>query len=178
MRDVLVARRGFTLIEVLVALLVVALGLGGALAMHLRAQRAAFEAARMSDGVQVATALAERMRANRAVMALPDAANPYLHFDYDAAAGPPAPTAEACYDAACTPDALARFDLDEIGARVAAGFPGGRIVCCRDGSGPDASGVPSWACDGAADAPVVIKLGWHSGGKPAAPAVVLMAEAS
>lgn len=163
-------RRGFTLIEALVALCVVMLGLGGAATLQLRAQRAAFDAARLSDGVRLADSLAERMRANPAVLARDDAANPYLQFDYDAAAGPP-DAAGHCYgQAACTPDALAGADLYETALALAAGFPHGRILLCRDGAAADPA---AWTCNARADAPLVIKLGWSAGGAPAAPGVLL-----
>jgi type IV pilus assembly protein PilV len=82
---------GFTLVEVLVALLVVALGIAGAAALQASTLRAAREAERLSSAARLAASLAERMRANPVSMALTDAANPYLQFDYDsAAASPPA----------------------------------------------------------------------------------------
>jgi prepilin-type N-terminal cleavage/methylation domain-containing protein len=76
--------RGFTLVEVLVALFVVALGVAGAAAVQALAVHAAGEAARLSDGVQLAASLAQRMRVNPVAMALPDGANPYLQFELDA----------------------------------------------------------------------------------------------
>jgi type IV pilus assembly protein PilV len=153
-------RRGFTLVEVLVALFVVAVGLAGAAALHARALRAAEEAAYLSDGVQVAAALAERMRANRAAMALDDAANPYFHPDAGAA---------TCFAApGCAPDALARFDLAETNDAIAARLPGGRVVACRDGAG-----LPAWECDGDAAAPAIIKVGWRTAGVPDTPRVLL-----
>jgi type IV pilus assembly protein PilV len=159
------AEGGFTLAEVLVALFVVAVGIAGAAGVHARALRAGREAAYLSDGVQLATALAERMRANPAAMALADDANPYLaeHIDADA-------DAPVCYaGAGCSPADLARFDLSETVQALAA-LPGGRLLACRDGAAVAAAG---WTCDGAADAPVVIKLGWRSDGAAAVPRVLL-----
>lgn len=164
----LFSRRGFTLIEVLVALCVVSIGLGGAALLHVRSQRAALDAARLLDAVQLAASLGERMRANPAAMALDDALNPYLQLDFDAADGPVDDATADCYaDAGCTPDALARFDLRETMLAVAGGFPGGRIVACRDG------GALAWECDGLAGAPIVIKLGWRGADGAALPMVVL-----
>jgi len=147
---------GFTLAEVLVALFVVALGILGAAGLQATALRAGRTAARTADGVHLAAALAERMRANPAAMALADSANPYLDFDFDAGADAPPPAA-ACYgDNACSAAALARFDLMEVAGEVAARFPGGRILVCRD-----ASGAAAWTCGAEPGAPVVIKLGWR-----------------
>jgi type IV pilus assembly protein PilV len=153
---------GFTLVEVLVALFVVALGIAGAAALQTLAVRVARDAARLSDATRLARSLAERMRANPRALAHPD--NPYLHLDYDAGSG--APTAPAlCYaDMDCDADELARFDAFEVADAVAADFPGGRIRVCRDAGEPDASGVLRWACDAEDGAPVVVKLGWRAQG--------------
>jgi type IV pilus assembly protein PilV len=161
---------GFTLAEVLVALFVVAVGIAGAAGLHARALRAGREAAYLSDGVQLASALAERMRANPAAMALPDDANPYLQAD--AGAGIDADVdAPACHaGTGCDPSALARFDLAETARLLAAAVPGGRLLVCRDGAEHGADG---WSCDGAAGAPLVVKLGWRSEGATAAPRVLL-----
>jgi type IV pilus assembly protein PilV len=153
---------GFTLVEVLVALFVVALGLAGAAAVQATALRSGRDAARLADGVQLAAALVERMRANPAAMGRADADNPYLQFDFDVAGGTPA-AGPSCYgDETCDADQLAQFDLTETAQAVAARFPGGRMVACRDLPEADpASGLLPWACSGAADAPVAIKLGWR-----------------
>jgi len=166
------AEAGFTLAEVLVALFVVALGIAGAAGVQAMALRSGRAAARMADGVQLAAALAERMRANPAALA--DADNPYLDLDYATDAGPP-PSGPACYGAsACDTGELARFDLAEAARELAVRFAGARILACRDASAPGASGEPSWSCSGEAGAPLVIKLGWREADETAAlPRVVL-----
>jgi len=155
-------RAGFTLVEVLVALVVVALGIAGAAALQTLAVRAARDAAHLSDGTRLARSLAERMRANPRALALPD--NPYLHLDYEAGSG--APTAPPpCYaDANCDADALARQDVFEVADAVAANFPAGRIRVCRDAGEPDAAGVLPWTCAAEDGAPIVVKLGWRAQG--------------
>lgn len=165
---------GFTLVEVMVALLVVALGIAGAAMLQTRALRTGREAARLSASARLAASLAGRMAANPAAMALPDAANPYLQLDYDAASGPP-PAASLCYAGAdCPPGQLAAFDRFETAQAVAAQLPGGRIRVCRDATAPDAAtGLLPWACDGKAGAPLAIKLGWRAAGEPDAPRVLL-----
>jgi type IV pilus assembly protein PilV len=170
---------GFTLLEVLVALFVVALGVAGAAGVQAMAVRAAGEAARLSDGTQLAASLAQRMRANPVAMALPDAANPYLQFDFEAAAATAAPApVSPCFGAAsCSPEQLARFDLYETAAALASRFPGGRMRVCRDDQNPDAAGLLAWSCTGGAEAPITIKLGWRGrlgeANAPDAPAVFL-----
>ena len=167
---------GFTLVEVLVALFVVALGLAGAAAVQAMAVRAAGEAGRLADGMRLADSLAQRMRANPAAMALADAANPYLQFEAEAGALPAAPA--SCYATAdCGPAELAAVDLFETAALLASRFPGGHMRVCRDAQEPDAAGLLAWACTDTPGAPVAIKLGWHdrqaAPGAPDAPAVFL-----
>jgi type IV pilus assembly protein PilV len=164
---------GFTLVEVLVALFVVALGVAGAAAVQTLAVRAAGEAARMSDGTQLAESLAQRMRANPAAMALPDGANPYLFFDFEPGAA--LPPAGSCYgSASCTPAQLAAFDLSETATALTGRFSGARMRVCRDDQLPDAAGLLPWSCTEEPGAPVVIKLGWHAErGQADAPSVYL-----
>lgn len=168
-------RAGFTLVEVLVALFVVAVGVVGAAALQMLAVRSARDAARLSDGTRLARSLAERMRANPRALALPDAADPYLQLDYDADDGAP-PAAALCYaDTVCDADELARFDVFEVSQAVAAGLPGGRIRVCRDAGPSDAAGLPAWSCDAEDRAPLVVKIGWRAQGDTAtgAPKVML-----
>ena len=154
---------GFTLIEVLVAVLVLAVGILGAAGVQVAALRTRHLTGLMSGGVQVAGALAERMRANSAVMRAGDALNPYLQLQYDAGAGEPAPPGVLCFGGAgCDGAQLAAFDVYEIKQAVFSGFPSGRVAVCRDAvvwSG--AQRALAWECVAAANAPIVIKLGWR-----------------
>lgn len=162
--------RGFTLAEVLVALFVVALGMAGAASLQTLALRSNREAAHLLDATRLAQSLAERMRANPAALGLDDGANPYLELDYDAAGGAPA-AAPSCYaGAACSAAELARFDLYEVADAVAGGFPGGRILVCRDGAAASAA----WTCDHDAAAPLIVKLGWRGPGETSAAAPKLL----
>ncbi|QOY95927.1 type IV pilus modification protein PilV [Massilia sp. UMI-21] len=156
---------GFTLVEVLVALFVLAVGIVGAGAAQLSAERTRQQSALMSEAAQLAAALAARMQVNPAVAQLPDGANPYLDFAYDAADGPPAAGVLCFGGAACTPAQLAAFDLHDIRQAVHAQFPRGRIAVCRDGSPWDSARRRyRWRCDGDADALPVVKLGWQGSG--------------
>lgn len=149
--------RGFTLLEILVAVLLLSVGIVGGVAMQLSALRARHQSALLSQAAYVAAGLAERMRANAVQMRLADGANPYLTLDYDALAEPlpPAPSS-LCYGAACDAMQLALFDLYEAKMQVSMYLPAGRIRVCRDGGA-----TLRWACGGSAGAPVVIKVGWH-----------------
>ena len=152
---------GFTLLEVLVAMFVLAVGVLGAAGTQASSARLRQQAALESDAAALASSLAARMRVNPAQMALPDASNPYLQLDYDAAAGPPPAPPVHCFDTvACDAAQMAQFDIHELARGVYEAFPGGRILVCRD-LGSAAS--PGWSCAAGGNAPVVVKIGWRNG---------------
>ena len=161
-----VRERGFTLVEVLVALFVLAVGIVGAGAVQITAERTRQQASLRSEAAQLANALAARMRANPAIAALPDGANPYLSFRYDAADGLPSAGALCFSGRSCTPRALAQFGPDALRQTLSTQFPRGRVLVCRDGSPWDpAASAYRWECDGALDALPVVKLGWQGTGE-------------
>ena len=159
---------GFTLVEVLVALFVLAVGIVGAGAAQLTAERLRQHAALTSEAAQLAASLASRMRANAAVASSPDAGNPYLGFRYDVADGAPEAPLPCFGTSACTPAQLAEFDLHELRRAVHTQFPGGRVEVCRDSSPWDgATQSFRWSCDDDPGALPVVKLGWQGiGGVP------------
>lgn len=156
------AIRGFTLIEVLVAVLILATGATGVAAMQLHALRAARESGLQSDALQLAADLSELVRIYG------DAEL----FDYDAA-GDTAPSAlSACTGRAC--------EFAAWKQRMRNVLPRPRAVLCRD-SAPASGDALRWTCDGATPAPLVIKIGWSSadtapGQGIASPSLVLAAE--
>ena len=173
---------GFTLIEVLVAILVLAIGVLGAAGAQLAAMQTRQATGLMSSGVQLAGSLADRMRANGG-RAGGDALNPYLRLDYDAQSGPPAAPGMLCFGQTdCSNEQMAAFDLFEISQALHAGFPGGRITVCRDAAvvAPGGNRL-GWTCAAGAGAPIVIKLGWRARSADAdaeaqfAPAVAIVA---
>lgn len=155
---------GFTLIEVLVAAFVLAIGIMGAMAAQTTALRTRQASSLTSDGVQLASAFADRMRANAAQMRAPDSANPYLQLRYDAGTeGAPAALARMCFAGAdCSSAQMASFDIHELKLALHAGFPGGRAVVCRDARLWDpARAALAWDCGASSSGPIVIKLGWR-----------------
>ena len=159
---------------------VLALGAAGAAGTQILSARLRQQAALESEAVQLAASLGARMRANAAQMALPDAGNAYLGFDYDAAGGAPAAPPVHCFGAAsCDPAQLAAYDLYDTARIVHTAFPGGRIAVCRDGAGWNAASTSfEWTCSGGLGAPVVVKLGWHTPGASTAPPLVVMVVAA
>lgn len=155
--------RGFTMLEVMVALLVLALGIICGTAMQLAALRTRQQSALLTQSLHLANSLAERMRANSIAAPLPDAANPYLSFNYDALAEPsPSAPSPLCYapGAHCDRTQLALFDLYDIKQQVRASLPAGRALVCRDAAMWQ-GGRLRWNCTGGAGAPLVVKVGWR-----------------
>jgi len=166
---------GFTLIEVLVAVLVLVIGILGAAGAQVASLRARHGSALLSNGVQLAGALADRMRANPAHLRGGDGANPYLQLRYDAAADGAPSAGAACFGAQhCDSAQMAAFDLAETRQALYRGFPGGRVAVCRD----LLAAGGSWACNDGPGAPIVVKLGWlrrmADGRWQAPPAVVMV----
>lgn len=157
---------GFTLIEVLISVFVLALGVIGAAGMQLVAMRTGQQSGLQTVAVQLATEMADNMRQNATEMNKADSDNPYL-FSYNSAAdtAPAAPT-KMCYGAACNSAELAEFDIYEWQTRLKGGLPGGRVVICRDET-PWNTGAAklTWDCASTIatinSVPFVIKVGWQ-----------------
>lgn len=152
------AAGGFTLAEVLVGLVLLAIGIMGAVAMQSKAQRSRLESHLMSQALHLASSLGERMHANALQR------DTYLAFEYNAAIdGAPQIPQPLCFDGArCNTAQLAAFDLYEASQQLHTMFPNGRISICHDGTVIDAgTGALSWDCDGDRAAPVTIKIGWE-----------------
>lgn len=153
---------GFTLIEVLVAVIVLAVGILGAVGAQTVALRTRHQSALMSHGVQLASSFADRMRANPAAMREPDSANPYLHVRFDGAVPPPPAMCRA--GAPCGSAGMANLDIHEFLHELHASFPAPRAAVCRDAAVWDAAveGL-AWECSGGAGDPIVVKVGWLTG---------------
>jgi type IV pilus assembly protein PilV len=94
------SQRGFTLVEVLVALVIMAIGLLGISGLYVESLRANRTSLLRTHAVNLANDMADRIRANRRG-----------RTDYVKAAGTP-PTADSdCLTAACNAQKLAKADL-------------------------------------------------------------------
>jgi len=133
-------QRGFTLVEVLAAIFILALAASGVAAMQLHALRTAQHSAYQSAALQLAIELAELLRAD-------DQPTPY-QLEYQAAAAP----SVACTQTGC--------DLAAWKQRLAEALPRARVVVCAD-SAPVLNDTLRWACSGGGSAgPLLIKIGW------------------
>ena len=156
---------GFTLIEVLVAIVVLSFGLLGMVGLQAASLQANRDARLQSTAILLARELAEMMRGNKDV-AIRTSNNPYLGEFAIGALVPP--TTSSCLNVGATPCAakedVARAQLTEWLGRVNDQLPGARVSICADAAPFGAAGLPVWACSaptaGAAPNGVVIKIGW------------------
>lgn len=182
------ASRGFSLIEVLVSMLVLAIGIIGAAGMQLAAMRTGTQSSFQSAAVHLAGELADKMRANSASMKAPNATNPYLGIDFQGGPEQGASPSKSCYADACNSQELAQFDIHAWQGRLAAALPNARALVCRDAKPWDSSKQAfTWDCSGGGgNASLVIKIGWQGknadgtligdGGKQFPPSVAFIVE--
>ena len=152
------ALRGFTLLEVLVAIVVLSFGVLGAVGLQAMALQATKESRYQSAAVALGRELGDMMRGNKDIALKTSAGeNPYL---VDFTGELPAAAAD-CFAAACASQlAVAQFGISDWLTRVNTVLPGARVVVCFDDAPYDDDGVPRWACAGGASGTAVVKIGW------------------
>ncbi|WP_151637335.1 type IV pilus modification protein PilV [Noviherbaspirillum aerium] len=157
------AAKGFSLIEVLVAIFVLALGVIGAAGMQLAALRSTTQSAFQSVAVQLAGELADKMRANAASAKLKTADNLYLGIDFQNVSESDSSLSKFCYADTCNSQELAQFDIHLWQRKLAAVLPGARALVCRDAEPWSASAQAfTWDCDSrGGTSSLVIKIGWQ-----------------
>jgi type IV pilus assembly protein PilV len=147
---------GFSLIEVLVAVCVLAIGALGAMSTHALARKSSTSALLQARASALASSVAAHVAAEGTVH--------YLGVEYDAMHGPPATLALSCESSACSAQQMATDVVYRVQQDLYRSFPAGRLVLCQDGT---ALPPADWRCDGAPDAPLVIKIGWAGMKEPA-----------
>lgn len=155
------AQAGFSLIEVLVAIVVLSLGMLGAVGMQTTAMQSNREARSQAVATTFARELAEKMRGNHAVAIQTTAINnPYLFDSTLTGTSSVATFTVNCFTTGCpvAKDAAA-WDVADWQGRVQATLPTPRVKVCFDQSPFDSAGKPRWACTDAGDV-AVLKMGW------------------
>ena len=140
---------GFTLVEVLVALIVLVLGVLGSAAMTLTSLRDNKQSALRSQASSMAYELADLMRAN-----------PLQETVFTGST--PSGVVAACYTSGCAPSDMAASDYSQWITKLtsttapATGLPNASWKICRDAGNPNSMST----CDALATSPIVIKLKW------------------
>ncbi|MCU7891038.1 MAG: type IV pilus modification protein PilV [Candidatus Thiodiazotropha sp. (ex Ustalcina ferruginea)] len=131
--------QGMTLVEVLVAAVVIGIGLMGVAALQVAALQGSSNAQSRSKATDMISSLADRVRAN------PDGVNDYISAapGGNCAATAPAATCAMHPDdstatgvSACTPTELAVYDLWEIRCDLENELPGGQLAVGCPGTCP------------------------------------------
>lgn len=137
--------RGFSLVEVLVAVLVLALGLLGLAGLQARSLRYNQNSSFRTQAIELTSEMADRMRRNPVGVS---------QGYYNNSTG----TSDNCYSSiyvaaptvVCTPAQLAGFDITQWNAEIASRLPGGRGIVCQS-STPPSSPTAEPDCRGSSD---------------------------
>ena len=146
--------RGFTMLEVLIAIVVIAFGLLGVAGLQVVALKNNQSASHRLVATTLANDMIDRVKTN---------AQGLISGDYDK----PDPNAYATQVAAClsssgcSPQELAQNDRAEWAALVAAALPGGRAIVCLDSTPDDGVSAAAPACDGAGTTLYAVKIWWN-----------------
>ena len=128
---------GFTLIEVMIAVLVLSIGLLGLAGLQVTALQNNQSAFMRSQATAFAYDLADRMRSN-----VPGVTAGF----YDPANA--AQTADCLTTTGCSVEELAEHDLSEWSAALAGNLPMGQGTVCIDSTPGDGADAANAACDG------------------------------
>jgi len=151
---------GFTLIEVLVAIVILSFGMLGMVGLQAASLQANRDARQQSVAVNLAKELAEMMRGNKDVaLEAGSTNNPYLG---DFSGTPSASSYCLAVGSSCASvTEVAKAELTEWLTRVQAELPGARVVICSDSAPYLSTGEPRWGCTSAGSTDVmVVKIGW------------------
>lgn len=155
------AQGGFSIVEVLVAIIILSVGMLGAVGMQATAMQSNKEARNQAAATTFARELAEKMRGNHtiAIKTDPDE-NPYV-FDETLNINDtiPTPTVNCFKDGCPTVKDAATWDVADWQGRVQATLPTPRVKVCFDQTPFDSAGKPQWDCTDDGDI-AVLKMSW------------------
>lgn len=158
--------RGFSLIEVLVAIVVLSFGLLGMVGMQAFALQSNREARLQGQAAVLARELAEMMRGNKVVGSDPSSTNNFYLGTFATGSLTMGSNASYCSGAntsapCATPTDVAKAEMTDWLNRVNTELPGARVAVCLDAAPYNSEGVPQWDCTPTgANEIVVIKIGW------------------
>lgn len=143
--------RGFTMLEVLISIVVIAFGMLGVAGLQAFALKNSQGASFRSVATVLANDLIDRMRAN------PQGASTNAYAN-GATMGTVAKNDNCLNLTACNATSLAQHDLFEWTTAVAAALPNGAAYVCQDDSPTDGTSETNAECSGTG--PLVIKIWW------------------
>ncbi|PVY89775.1 type IV pilus assembly protein PilV [Acidovorax sp. 99] len=128
-------QRGFSLLEVLVAIVVMTLGILGILGVQMRTLTDTQAGVRRGQAIRFIEDLGERLESS------PDALNNLVNYKVALADALPTDTSECCTSAACNPTDLAACDLRQWRLRVDRTLPGAKTAIFIPQGAPRQLGV-------------------------------------
>ena len=150
---------GFTLVEVLVSVVILSIGVLGAVGMQAASLQSNKEVRYQVIAASIARELAEKMRGNHVVATA--ANNPYLLNTTITGSSTFSAPSPNCYTAACpTGLNIAAWDIYDLQLRLQNALPSPRIRICLDETPFTNTGTPQWACSNSGDV-AVLKLSWN-----------------
>jgi type IV pilus assembly protein PilV len=158
---------GFTMLEALIAVLILAVGVLSVANLLIKSYRFTQQAGYDAMGQQLAATMADRIRLNSAQQTASDAyvfdtqtassvSVPINFYQNGSSTGCTGPSSAVC--AAAT----VNFDLAEWRNAVQGSLPRGRGVICHDNPMYSATKGFDWPCTNSASDPLVVKVGWVS----------------
>ena len=150
---------GFSILEVLIAIIILSIGMLGAVGMQAAAMQANKETRNQAAATTLGRDLAERMRGNHTVAIKTLAAdNPYI-FDATLTGAVATPSVN-CFTTGCpTVKDAATWDVADWQSRVRTALPTPRVNVCFDKDPFDSAGKPRWVCTNDGDV-TVLKMSW------------------
>lgn len=153
---------GISLIEVLVSILLLSVGVLGALKLQMQALLITRQSGYAGTALDLADELATSMRSNPGQMRA-NGSSPYFNIDYRADRDS-IKDAPACFASACLPAQRAKADIAGWLHSLSAQLPNARAVVCQDSHAWDQNQERlRWECSAeqrGSTAVAVIKLGW------------------
>lgn len=157
------AQRGFSLFEILIAVLVLSFGLLGMVSLQTIAIKASRDAQQHSTASQYGRELAEIMKTTTTSLIQDNADGGSYFLTFDSAMDDlrtSIPRGINCWDAVCnSPSDWTKWQMSDWLYRVNADLPGAKVVVCFDALSYDTFGLPQWRCTNSGNV-AAIKLGW------------------
>ncbi len=153
-------QKGLSLVEVLVSLVIFALGLLGAAGLQLATLKSNKFSASSAIAISLAKEYGELIQTFPSSVITTSSGTNTFFIDTNTVFASPNPSRCTGNTASCTTAQLAQASVEDWAYRVKAAMPGGRAETCRTSEPRDASGNLQWGgCDNIGDL-VVVKMGW------------------
>ena len=158
-----IRQSGFSLIEVLVSLIILAIGMLGTAGLMMSTLRSNQTAGQSAIAARLAADFQEILFMNTdSANDTGNASNLFTNIDTTSSYSTTNPASCLGAGTSCAPAGFYSYMVDKWILRVANELPGGVVKVCRDSNPLDSNGLYKWACtagSGASNA-LTVKIGW------------------